>query len=61
MDDAWERFMKHPGPIAHDDIDWESGYEFLDTELARITREAKVGDRRMDKLVKVWRRDGIEY
>ncbi|MBF0439213.1 MAG: DUF4351 domain-containing protein [Magnetococcales bacterium] len=48
-------------PIAHDDIDWESGYEFLDTELARITREAKVGDRRMDKLVKVWRRDGNEY
>ncbi|MBF0427754.1 MAG: hypothetical protein HQL94_02425 [Magnetococcales bacterium] len=48
-------------PVAHDDIDWELGYEFLDTELASITREAKVGDRRMDKLVKVWRRDGIEY
>ncbi|MEO5333920.1 MAG: hypothetical protein H7839_18050 [Magnetococcus sp. YQC-5] len=48
-------------PSAHAGIDWRRGYEFLDTELARITRESKVGDRRMDKLVKVWRRDGIEY
>ncbi|MBF0178816.1 MAG: hypothetical protein HQM03_02190 [Magnetococcales bacterium] len=47
-------------PDAHNDIDWERGYEFLDTELARITREAEIGDRRMDKLVKVWRRDGNE-
>ncbi len=47
-------------PAAHDGIDWQRGYEFLDKELARITREAKTGDRRMDKLVKVWQRDGIE-
>ncbi|MBF0342225.1 MAG: hypothetical protein HQL95_14865 [Magnetococcales bacterium] len=45
---------------AHNDIDWDKGYEFLDTELARITREAEIGDRRMDKLVKVWRCDGNE-
>ncbi|MBF0134847.1 MAG: DUF4351 domain-containing protein [Magnetococcus sp. DMHC-1] len=48
-------------PIAHDDIDWERGYEFLDTELASITREAEIGDRRMDKLVKVWQRNGDEH
>ncbi|HIJ84114.1 MAG: Cytosolic protein [Magnetococcales bacterium] len=47
-------------PVAHDGIDWERGFEFLDKELSRITREANIGDRRMDKLVKVWRRDGIE-
>ncbi|MBF0181049.1 MAG: cytosolic protein [Magnetococcales bacterium] len=45
-------------PMAHNDIDWTRRHEFLDTELARITREAESGDRRMDKLVKVWRRTG---
>ncbi|MEO5372338.1 MAG: DUF4351 domain-containing protein [Magnetococcus sp. DMHC-1] len=48
-------------PIAHDNIDWERGHEFLDTELASITREAEIGDRRMDKLVKVWQRNGDEH
>ncbi|HIJ83412.1 MAG: hypothetical protein HW380_198 [Magnetococcales bacterium] len=47
-------------PVAHDGIDWERGFEFLDKELSRITRESRIGDRRMDKLVKVWRRDGVE-
>ena len=47
-------------PEAHDGIDWSRGYEFLDKELARITREAEIGDRRMDELVKVWQSDGIE-
>ncbi|MBF0108050.1 MAG: hypothetical protein HQL76_02585 [Magnetococcales bacterium] len=41
-------------PRAHDGIDWERGFEFLDKELARITREAVIGDRRVDELVKVW-------
>ncbi|MBF0163716.1 MAG: hypothetical protein HQM01_04260 [Magnetococcales bacterium] len=45
---------------AHDGIDWEQGFEFLDKELSRIIREAQIGDRVMDKLVKVWRRDGAE-
>ena len=47
-------------PVAHDGIDWRREYEFLDTELARITREAEIGDRRMDKLVKVWQLNGDE-
>ncbi|MBF0145421.1 MAG: cytosolic protein [Magnetococcales bacterium] len=47
-------------PVAHDGIDWERGFEFLDKELSRITRESLIGDRRMDKLVKVWRRDGVD-
>ncbi|MEO5378830.1 MAG: hypothetical protein H7832_13765, partial [Magnetococcus sp. DMHC-6] len=29
--------------------------QFLDTEFARLFRDADIGDRRMDKLVKVWR------
>ena len=47
-------------PVAHDNIDWQRGHEFLDQELARISREAKTGNRRMDKLVKVWQRNGVE-
>lgn len=46
---------------AHDAIDWERGHEFLDKELASIAREAEIGDRRVDKLVKVYQKNGIEY
>ena len=53
-------FMAFFLPIAHDNIDWQRGYEFLDTELSRIAQDAKMGDRRMDKLVKVWQNEGDE-
>lgn len=48
-------------PEAHAEIDWSRGFEFLNTEFARISRGADIGDRRMDKLVKVWRSDGKEF
>ena len=48
-------------PEAHDSIDWERGHEFLDKELASIAREAEIGDRRVDKLIKVYQKNGIEY
>jgi hypothetical protein len=35
-------------------VDWERPYEFLDKELLQITREAEVGKRYADLLVKVW-------
>ncbi len=35
-------------------------YCFLNTELARTTREAETSDRRMDNPVQVWRRTGNE-
>ena len=41
-------------------IDWERGHEFLDKELRQITRDAEMGRRTADKLVKVWLRDGRE-
>ena len=47
-------------PLAHADIDWDRGYEFLDKELQRITRDATLGRRYADKLVKVWRKTGEE-
>jgi hypothetical protein len=41
-------------------IDWQRGWEFLDKELQQIVRDAEVGRRFVDKLVKVWRRKGGE-
>jgi hypothetical protein len=45
---------------AHAGIDWSRGYEPLDKELQQVVREAEVGRRVVDKLVKVWRTGGEE-
>ena len=47
-------------PHAHADVDWAKGYEFLDKELKRVTREAAMGERRVDALVKIWHKNGVE-
>ena len=44
----------------HRAIDWSKGYEFLDKELQKVVRRAKTGRGYVDKLVKVWRKDGTE-
>src|SRR5438874_2635601 len=44
----------------HAGIEWSRGYESLDKELQRITRDARIGRRQADKLFKVWRTDGDE-
>jgi hypothetical protein len=47
-------------PIAHAAIDWTRGYEWLNTELRQVVRDAELGGRLADVLVKVWRHDGEE-
>ena len=47
-------------PTAHADIAWEHGYRFLDKELQKVVRDAKLGRRWADKLVQVVTRDGGE-
>src|SRR5262249_23084933 len=47
-------------PEAHAEIDWSCGYEMLDKELQQIVRQAKLGRRTVDKLVKVWLNRGEE-
>lgn len=42
------------------DIDWKKGYESLDHELHAIARDHQEGNRLVDKLVKVWRKNGLE-
>lgn len=56
----FQEFMEFFFPEAHEDIDWSAGYEFLDKEFQKIVRDAELGRRLLDKLVKVWRKDGEE-
>jgi hypothetical protein len=52
----FESFLALCFPEVHAGIDWDRGYEFLDKELQKVVRDAKLGRRLADKLVKVWRR-----
>ncbi|MBG1269596.1 cytosolic protein [Nostoc sp. WHI] len=47
-------------PVAAEGIDWKRGYTFLDKELQQVIRDAELGQRFVDKLVQVWRRNGEE-
>ena len=47
-------------PAIHGLIDWTRGFEFLDKELQQVVRDAESGRRYVDKLVRVWLRDGSE-
>ncbi|MBE8969665.1 hypothetical protein IQ277_26640 [Nostocales cyanobacterium LEGE 12452] len=47
-------------PVAAEGIDWKQGYTFLDKELQQVVRDAELGQRFVDKLVQVWRRNGEE-
>jgi hypothetical protein len=60
LEGYFQEFMAFFFPEAHSDIDWTRGYEFLDKELQQVVRDAELGRRLVDKLVKVWRQDGEE-
>jgi hypothetical protein len=47
-----------PEIYAH--IDWSKGHEFLDIDLQQVAPKPSRGRMTVDKLVKVWRRDGNE-
>ncbi|WGV29130.1 cytosolic protein [Halotia branconii] len=56
----FQDFMLFFFPQAHAQIDWSRGFEFLDKELAQVVRDAELGRRLADKLVKVYRTGGEE-
>jgi hypothetical protein len=56
----FEDFMLFFFPQVHAEIDWSRGYDFLDQELAQVVRDAELGKRLADKLVKVWKLSGEE-
>ncbi len=60
LDFYFEAFLALLFPEVHLEIDWSRPYESLDKEFQQIVRDAEVGRRYVDKLVKVWTKDGVE-
>ena len=60
LDAYFESFVALLFPKVHRQIDWSRGYESLDKEFQQVVREAEIGRRYVDKLVKVWTREGVE-
>jgi len=60
LDLFFEALMAFFFPSAHAQIDWTRGFEFLDKELQKITADAAIGRRTVDKLIKVWLKTGTE-
>lgn len=54
------QFMQFFFPQTYLDINWKRRYAFLDKELQQVIRDAELGKRLVDKLVKVWLKDGKE-
>jgi hypothetical protein len=53
-------FMQFFFPAIHREIDWSRGYLFLDKELEKVVRDATLGRRYADKLVRVFLLGGQE-
>ncbi len=60
IEQYFEAFVEFFFPEAYQAIAWERGYTFLDKEFQQIVRDAEVGTRFVDKLVKVWLIGGEE-
>jgi hypothetical protein len=60
VEEYFEAFLKFFFPEIQAEIDWGRGYDFLDQELQQLMRESEVGKQFVDKLIKVWLKDGKE-
>ena len=66
FDSPWKRildlyfqdFMALCWPEKYALIDWDKGYKMLDKELAKIDKDAAIGDREADKLVEIYCKHG---
>jgi hypothetical protein len=58
LDVYFRAFLAFFFPRIHRDIDWSRGFESLDKEFQQIAPQSAQGRRYVDKLVKVWRRNG---
>ncbi len=52
-----EEFMAFFFPDVHQGIDWKTEYLFLDKKLQQVVRDAELGRRLVDKLVRVVKKD----
>jgi len=60
IENLFEEFLAFFFPQFYRDIDFSKGYQFLDKELGKITKDTEIGNRYADKLVKVFLKDGEE-
>ncbi len=60
LEDLFEDFLAFFFPQIHQDIDWSRGHQFLDQELRKILKGSATSKRIVDKLVKVFLKDGAE-
>lgn len=60
LEDLFEPFLLFFFPQIHCDLDFSQGHEFLDQELQQIIKDSETGKRIVDKLVKVYLKDGSE-
>lgn len=60
LEQYFESFLAFFFPQAQTQINWQRGYESLDQEFRQVVKDAEVGRRFVDKLVKVWLQDGKE-
>ncbi|BAY80350.1 hypothetical protein NIES25_68380 (plasmid) [Nostoc linckia NIES-25] len=60
VEQYFEAFLAFFYPEIQAQIDWERGYEFLEKELQQLVRESEIGKQFVDKLIKVWLKDGKE-
>jgi len=60
LEQLFQEFLQFFFPEIYKDIDFSKGYQFLDKELSRIIKKSDTGKRIVDKLVKVFLKDGSE-
>nr|VFJ54163.1 MAG: Predicted transposase YdaD [Candidatus Kentron sp. FM]VFK12573.1 MAG: Predicted transposase YdaD [Candidatus Kentron sp. FM] len=60
LEHAFPEFMAFYFPAAYAQIDWAQGHEFKNTELRQVVRDAKLGKRFADALVRVTLGSGEE-
>ena len=61
MELYFKELMEFFFPEIASEIAWTKGYEFLDKELQSVVRDAEIGRRHADKLVKVWSLEEEEF
>ena len=60
LSELFPDFLAFYFPEIHEDIDFSRGYVFLEKELQKIIKGSAVGKKIVDKLVKVYLKDGSE-
>ena len=60
LEKLFQEFMQFFFPEIHRVIDFSKGYQFLDKEFQQISKASKSRKKIVDKLVKVYLKDGAE-